>query len=56
MEYSVVRTVNRAEYCTVEAFSEEEAIELAKQLDEECWEENPNDVYRDYYDYNAELI
>ena len=56
MEYSVVRTVNRAEYCTVEASSEEEAIETAKLLGEECWEENPNDIYIDYYDYNAELI
>ena len=57
MEYSVVRTVNRVEYCTVNASSEEEAIETAKLLGEECWEENPNDVlYMDYYDYNAELI
>lgn len=56
MEYSVVRTVNRAEYCTVEASSEEEAIETAKLLGEECWEENPNDVYIDYYNYNAELL
>ena len=56
MEYSVVRTYNGAEYCTVEATSEEEAIETAKLLEEECWEENPNDVYIDYYDYNAELI
>ena len=56
MEYSVVRTYNSTEYCTVKADSEEKAIELAKQLGEECWEKNPNDVYMDYYDYNAELI
>ena len=54
--YSVVRTCNIAEYCEVEATSEKEAIELAKELGEESWEENPNDQYLDYYDYNAELV
>ena len=28
MEYSVVRTVNRAEYCTGKAFLEKEAIKI----------------------------
>lgn len=56
IDHPLVRTISRAEYCTVEASSEEEAIETAKLLGEECWEENPNDVYMDYYNYNAELI
>lgn len=55
MYYSVVRIINKAEYATVEADSEEDAIQIAKRLDEECWEENPNDKYIDY-DYNAEEI
>lgn len=56
MYYSVVRTTNRAEYAEVEADSEEDAIRIAKELGEECWEENPNDRYIDYYDYNAEEV
>lgn len=55
MYYSVVRIINKAEYATVEADSEEDAIQIAKELNEECWKENPNDEYIDY-DYNAEEI
>ena len=43
-------------YYRYKAYVEQGQIEKAKQLGEECWEENPNDVYMDYYDYNAELI
>ena len=55
MYYSVVRIINKAEYTTVKADSEEDAIQIAKGLDEEYWEGNPNDEYIDY-DYNAEEI
>lgn len=54
MLYSVCRSVNRATYCDIEAESEEEAIEIAKSLSEDEWEENPNDKFIDYYNYNAE--
>ena len=55
MYYSVVRIINKAEYATVEVDSEEDAIQIAKELNEKCWKENPNDEYINY-DYNAEEI
>lgn len=53
MEYSVVRTRTIAEYTDVVADSEEEAIKIAQELDEDEWESNPNDEYLGW-DYNAE--
>lgn len=42
MYYAVVRRTNRAEYTTVEAGSKDDAIRIAKELGEECWEDSYN--------------
>ena len=52
--FNVSRLYSITQYCEVEAETEAEAIEMAKELSEDCWEENPNDCFRDYYEYNAE--
>lgn len=53
MKYDVVKTYAVTQVCTVEAESELEAIEIAKDLDEEEWENNPNQYPSDYVDYIA---
>lgn len=50
-KYRVIRTYQRNEYAHVEANSEEEAKE--KAIENDCWEENPNDVFFNY-DYVVE--
>lgn len=41
-QYTVVRSFTHFEYLDIEATSETEAIELAKQSEDEEWETNPN--------------
>lgn len=55
MKYDVVKTYTVAQVCTVEAESELEAIEIARTLDEEEWDNNPNQYPSDYCDYIAHL-
>lgn len=45
-KYQVIRTYQHSEYANVEADSEEEAKE--KAIEDDCWEENPNDVFLGY--------
>ena len=45
-KYQVMRTFHHTEYACVEADSEEEAKE--KAIEDNCWEENPNDVLLGY--------
>lgn len=45
-KYQVIRTFNHSEYAYVEANSEEEAKE--KAIEDNCWEENPNDIVLGY--------
>lgn len=45
-KYKVIRTFNHTEYAYVEANSSEEAKQ--KAIDDNCWEENPNDVFLGY--------
>ena len=44
--YRVVRSFHQMEYCNVEASSEEEAIN--KAIEDDCWEENPNNTFLPY--------
>lgn len=45
-KYKVIRTFRNTEYACVEADSAEEAKE--KAIEDDCWEENPNDVFLGY--------
>lgn len=45
-KYQVIRTFHHTEYACVEADSEEEAKK--KAIEDDCWEENPNDVFLGY--------
>lgn len=54
MKYCVNRTRTITEYVTVEADSENEAIEKAKEYPEECWKEDNNDIIMNYFEYYAE--
>ena len=45
-KYKVIRTYYHSEYAYVEANSEEEAEN--KAIEDNCWEENPNDVLLGY--------
>ena len=45
-KYQVIRTFHHSEYAYVEADSEEEAKE--KAIEDNCWEENPNDIFLGY--------
>lgn len=44
--YRVIRNFHQMEYCTIEASSEEEAIN--KAVENDCWEENSNDAFLPY--------
>ena len=44
--YRVIRTYHHREYAYVEANSEEEAKDIA--IEDDCWEENPNEVLLGY--------
>ena len=54
MKYNVTKNIMIFRYTQVDAGSEEEAIEIAKELDEDYWEENPNDAYMLDWNYDAE--
>lgn len=45
-KYRIIRTCHHNEYADVEADSEEEAKE--KAIENDCWEENPNDTFLGY--------
>lgn len=45
-KYKVIRTYHHREYSYVEANSEEEAKD--KAIEDNCWEENPNEVFLGY--------
>ena len=45
-KYKVIRTYLHNEYAYVEANSEEEAKD--KAIEDNCWEENPNEVLLGY--------
>lgn len=45
-KYKVMRTHHHSEYTCVEANSEEEAKD--KAIEDNCWEENPNEVLLGY--------
>lgn len=45
-KYQVMRTYHHSDYAYVEADSEEEAKK--KAIENNCWEENPNDVLLGY--------
>lgn len=45
-KYQVMRVYHHSEYAYVEADSEEEAKK--KAIEDNCWEENPNDVLLGY--------
>lgn len=45
-KYKVLRVFNNTECTYIEANSENEAIQ--KAIDNDCWEENPNDIFLGY--------
>lgn len=45
-KYKVLRVFINTEYTYVEANSENEAEQ--KAIDNDCWEENPNDIFLGY--------
>lgn len=45
-KYKVIRAFHNVEYAYVEANSEEEAEK--KAIEDDCWEENPNDIFLGY--------
>lgn len=45
-KYQIIRMYHHSEYAYVEADSEEEAKD--KAIEDNCWEENPNDVFLGY--------
>lgn len=45
-KYKVIKSHIEAEYAYVEANSEDEAKK--KAIEDDCWEENPNDIFLGY--------
>lgn len=56
MKYNVTRDYTHFEYAVVEAESYEEAIQKAKMLDEDAWEEDLNAAIIESWNYEAEEV